>query len=222
MEQVSLDSYPSHILQDLDILLDLEVSRNSVVLLNLLLGIHLRDNFYSPLLGNVLQKANLSQRLDLEDYLHSQVLLNLFFGLLNMQQVFIESVVILLIYVQEHLKDLVHSRNLVVLLNLQHGIHLKDNFYSPLLVMQKRRIQNLMLVLEESEILLHLKQRNNHLIMLVLVQLICYQENQNVMSWKNLPTLHLISMFLEVTISTSVILTSTMDQRILVMLNSDG
>ena len=139
---------------EVDHLLDLVHLRNLVVLQNLLHSIHLKDNFYSPLQveSQVKNIAKLGLVLEiLENFL---VLLNLLDGLLNIQQVFIELLVMLMRQEQETLLVLVHSRNSVVLVNLSHSIHLKEICYSPSLVeLQVRSILNLMLVLDSLETL---------------------------------------------------------------------
>ena len=219
---VFIDSSLILTLQEQETLLDLEVLRNSLVLQNLLLGIHLRDNFYS-LLMELEQRSIQNLMLVLEELENFQVLLSLFVGVLNIQQVFIESVVILPMHTQETLLDLEEFQYSLVLLNLSPSIQLREICSSPSLVVSPvRSIQNLMLVLEDLETLLNLKLRNRHLIMLVLVQLISYRENQIVMSYQNLLTSHLMLTFLEVNILILVILISMMNIPTLVMLNSSG
>ena len=101
------------------------------------------------------------------------VLLNQFVGLLNIQLVSIELVEILLILEEDTLLDLDHLRNSVVLLNLSLLILLRNKCSSPLLEKGLvRSTLNPMWDQEELEILLLLKQRKDHLIMLVLVCLL--------------------------------------------------
>ena len=121
------------------------------------------------------------------------VLLNQFVGLLNIQLVSIELVEILLILEEDTLLDLDHLRNSVVLLNLSLLILLRNKCSSPLLEKGLvRSTLNPMWDQEELEILLLLKQRKDHLIMLVLVLLNYSQENKRYISYKNLQTSHLI------------------------------
>ena len=157
--KVSLDLLVMLMKQGQETLLDLVHLRNLVVLQNLLHSIHLKDNFYSPLLDLKLRSIQ-KIMLDLEILENFLVLLNLLDGLLNIQQVFIELLVMLMRPEQETLLVLVYLKNSVVLVNLSHLIHLKEICYSPSLVeSQVRSILNLMLVLEiYLHSLVHLNQ----------------------------------------------------------------
>ena len=87
--------------------------------------------------------------------------------------------------------DLVYSGNYQVLLSLQLGIQKRSRCSSPsLVVLLVRSILNLMLVQEELETLLHLKQRSNHLIGLDQVRLNSDQISLSNLILRNLQILH--------------------------------
>ncbi|MAH59167.1 MAG: hypothetical protein CMN91_12155 [Synechococcus sp. ARS1019] len=112
----------------------------STVQQNLLPSIQKKDRCYSPLSGNVCQRRNLLQRLDLETF-SSVVHLEIHYLHLRnnhlVQFLYLERHILLHLY---SMLVLVHSENLVVQRNLQHSIHKKEIFYSPLL---EKELQNL-------------------------------------------------------------------------------
>ena len=146
LEQDYSNSY--HLLMQLDqeTLLGLEEFQYSKVLLKLLPLIQQKNNYYSLFLVLV-QRNILKYMLDLVISLHSLVHLNLLLTHQN-YKVSLDLLVMLMKQGQETLLDLVHLRNLVVLQNLLHSIHLKDNFYSPLQELDLRNILKFILVLE--------------------------------------------------------------------------
>ena len=110
----------------------------------------------------------------------------------NLLVVYSESIVRQNTVLELRQKVLVHLEKSVVLLNLLHSIQLRHKCYSPLL--EDIQVLHLLMVhgldLEDLETSLLLKQRKEHLIMLVLVRLILDQMNQMRSTQKIITSVH--------------------------------